>query len=194
MDLLMGLHCQRARGVAGFADEVRDADAAIAVAQQGEVADVRDLFVELGRTVQVSDLVLRQAAWPAADLCMRRIGRRAEDGAELGEGCRATSSQVASPRRCGRGAAEEGAEDARAGRSAVRELLVNEGAGEERGLSCGAKYRGLPLRSAPVEMTEFSGGTRKPKPGGTVNCAALSTGQVKAARTAELASVGSFRI
>jgi hypothetical protein len=70
MDLLMGLHCQRARGVARIADEVRDADAAIAVAQQGEVADVRDLFVELGRTVEVSDLVLRQTAWPAADLCM----------------------------------------------------------------------------------------------------------------------------
>ena len=56
-----------AGGGAGIADEVREADAAIAVAKQGEVAEVFNAQSEFGDAVDMADLILWEAARPAAD-------------------------------------------------------------------------------------------------------------------------------
>ena len=74
-------------GGLGVADEVGEADAEVAVAEQGEAGElVGEEGEELGHAVEVADGVLGEGMGPAADNVEGRGGDRAEDGAELGEG------------------------------------------------------------------------------------------------------------
>jgi hypothetical protein len=122
-----------ADGGAGVADEVGEADAAIAVAEEGEVAEGLDAGVEGGHALEVADFVLGEATGPAADGGEGGVGRweRAEDGFELGEGGGGDVGVGGVGEVLGGAGAEEGAEDAGAGRGAVGEFLVDEGGSEE---------------------------------------------------------------
>ena len=73
-------------GGAGAADEVGEADAEVAVAEQGEVGEfVGEEGEELGHAVEVADGVLGEGAGPAADDVEGGCGDGAEDGAEFAE-------------------------------------------------------------------------------------------------------------
>ena len=58
----------------GFSNEMSaQTNAAIAVAEQREAAESGDALIEFGNALEVSDLILGEAAWPAADGCQRGI-------------------------------------------------------------------------------------------------------------------------
>src|SRR3984957_4238395 len=80
----------------------------------------------------MTDRVLGQAAWPAADHRYLRLRQWAEDAGQLhlcdGDGLVISAAHQAI---C-RGSAEEGADEAATGGDAVVELLVDEGAGHEQ--------------------------------------------------------------
>ena len=130
--------CDCSRGGTGVADEVGGADAAIAVAEQVQARGLVNQAVEFGDAFEVADLVLRQAARPAADGLERGLGNWTEDVTKLRE--RYLRDFLIGARSEGGGslAAEEGPQDASASWSTVWELLIDEGAGEQLLCVCGA--------------------------------------------------------
>ena len=133
----LSLFCRKGfGGSAGIADEVRQTDPSVAVAQQCESAERGDALIELLHAHQVTNGVLRQAAGPAANAGERSVWRwqRAKDLLELCEGEFGNFAVEFGGEGLSAAAAEEDAQDASAGGRAVRKLLVDEGASEQRGV------------------------------------------------------------
>lgn len=122
------------RSLPGVADEVGEADAAVSIAEEGEAGEIGDAVAERGDAGEVADGVLGKAVRPAANDGDGGCGEWAEDAVELvpGEVGDVVVGGINEP--VGDGAAEKGAEEAASGGDAMGELLVDEGAGEERGL------------------------------------------------------------
>ncbi len=113
------------------------------VAEQGEARLSAEARFELGDAGWMPNGVLGKAVGPTADYCKgcgrRGCGRRTGDGGAGVEDARKFEAGdggdlvvVAAGDAIGRGAAEEGADEAAVGRDAIREFLIDEGAGEKK--------------------------------------------------------------
>ena len=132
-----------AGGGAGVADEVGEADAVERIAEQGEAGERAEPRLEFGRMGWMSYCILGKAVGPAADhgesgrrsgggrgTRDRRVG--VEDAREFEASDGGDLVVVAAGDAVGSGPTEEDADQAAVGRDAVGELLVDEGAGEQK--------------------------------------------------------------
>lgn len=116
-----------------IANEVRESDAAVAIAEEGEAAVGGGAALEGRHTREVPDSVLGQALGPAANDRKTGLGERAKDAGELlpGELGELIVRDRGLKQSFGSTAPEERSEKAASSRRAVRKLLVDEGAGKQ---------------------------------------------------------------